>query len=91
MRNIGQIEHDHLVSYVATTEYDDLPGVVMPWLSTFNLCSYLPNTYVPVSRKLVLVCVLLLAGYGEETDISIASTNCQRPVPSYVSHIHTIL
>ncbi|KAG9218542.1 hypothetical protein CCMSSC00406_0001344 [Pleurotus cornucopiae] len=55
MQNIGQIEHDHLLAYVATTEYDGFPGVVMPWLSTFNLCSYLPNTYVPVSRKIVLL------------------------------------
>ncbi|KAF4575426.1 hypothetical protein EYR36_006785 [Pleurotus pulmonarius] len=55
MGNIRGVEHPHLLAYVATAEYDGLPGVVMPWISSQNLCVYLPNAFVPISRKLILI------------------------------------
>ncbi|KAF4601479.1 hypothetical protein EYR38_006132 [Pleurotus pulmonarius] len=59
MGNIRGVEHPHLLAYVATAEYDGLPGVVMPWISSQNLCVYLPNAFVPISRKLILWNVLI--------------------------------
>ncbi|KAF4601497.1 hypothetical protein EYR38_006151 [Pleurotus pulmonarius] len=55
MRDIGEVEHYHLLSYTGTTEYDGLPSIVMSLLPGHNLRAHLRNTSISAPQKLVLL------------------------------------
>ncbi|KAL4266219.1 hypothetical protein AB1N83_003653 [Pleurotus pulmonarius] len=55
IRNFGEVQHEHILPYLATIENEGFPGVAMPWVSNHNLCKHIRTLVVPTSRRFTLL------------------------------------